>query len=88
MGIIPIVFGEENLYTEDGSKRKFEFDLFSLDRHVFARLEKYVMDCVAKNESPKPAEDSAAPIEPENFGDPPAMFDMTDTANLKFPYNR
>lgn len=88
LGIIPIVFGEENLYTEDGSKRKFEFDLFSLDRHVFARLEKYVLECVARNESPKPAEEASVPIEPESHGEPPEMFDLNDTANLKFPYNR
>lgn len=45
-GIIPIVFQDDS----GNKKQKFEFDLFSLEPHVFKRLEEYVQSCVQIND--------------------------------------
>lgn len=52
-GIIPIVFQDDS----GNKKQKFEFDLFSLEPHVFKKLEEYVQSCVNLNDKEAGAEE-------------------------------
>lgn len=48
MGIIPIVFADADA-SKDGTRKKFEFDLFAIEADTFAKLEKYVRGCAKAN---------------------------------------
>ena len=67
LGIIPIVLSEEENADKEGTRKKFEFDLFALDAETFGKLEKYVRACSKTNEEALAAgqtlEDIAAPTE-------------------------
>ena len=80
------MFGEDKKSAK--VQKKVEFDLFSLQPDVLAKLEAYVQECIEHNEpkleqADNPEED-ADPIEKEA----PEFFDLSDKENLKYPYDR